>query len=210
MPSKLKKLLKAQLGGHIGAHIGGGELHHARIVDSVRTPGKKISKVSNVFLVVEKLPVYVGSCRAMARERFQDLNRAGMILLVKSPSGVLFHVEVEGTAKEPKVSRVSSGAIATDLEKSIRNVGKRHTSGSRDQELRLLRVASLHMSAVWVHYPKKHATDLFVPYTPNFAGLRLGRIYKLHRFELLLKNHATQMILRWYDRYEKRLAERKE
>jgi len=65
----------------------------------------------------------------------------------------------------------------------------------------------MHVSAVWVHHPKRHGTDVFVPYTPNFAGLRLGQTYKLHRIELLLKKHATQMILRWYERYEKSLTQ---
>ena len=63
----------------------------------------------------------------------------------------------------------------------------------------------MHLSAVWLRRSNKHLADVFVPYTPNFAGMRLGRTCKRHRTESLLKKHALQMILRWYERYERGL-----
>jgi hypothetical protein len=67
----------------------------------------------------------------------------------------------------------------------------------------------MHLSVVWVHHPKRGGADTFIPYTPNFAGLRLGRPYNLPRMERLLKEQATQMILRWYEGYEKTITQPK-
>jgi len=205
----LEKLLKAQLGGYARVHLDAGDLPHIRVVDSAQTRRKNISKASNVFLIEEKLPVYTGSCGTMARGGIRDLKQAGMILLLRSSSGLAFHVEMGGPGKQLAVTRVSTGAIAKDLGKAIQRTGKRFTTRSRGLELRVFRVAGMHVSAVWVHHPKKQDADAFVPYTPNFAGLRLGQTYKLHRIESLLKKHATHMILRWYDRYEKSLTQPK-
>jgi hypothetical protein len=205
----LEKLLKAQLGGHARVHLGAADLPNIRFVDSAQIRGKKALKASNVFSIVEQLPVYAGSCGTMARGGIRDLKQAGMILLVRASSGLAFHVELGGTDEQLAVTRVSTGAIAKDLERAIQRTGKQLTARSRGSALRVFRVAGMHVSAVWVHRPKKPGADVFVPYTPNFAGLRLGQAYKLHRIESLLKKHATHMILRWYDRYEKSLTQPK-
>jgi hypothetical protein len=202
----LEKLLKAQLGGHIRVHLDGGELTQIHVVDSAKSRGKGIPKASNVFLIVEKLPVYAGSCGIIVRSGIRDLKQTGMILLVRSSSGLVLHVELGELDKQLAVTRVSTGAIAKDLERAIQGTSKRSTTRGRNSELRIFRLAGMHVSAVWVHHPKRHSADVFVPYTPNFARLRLGQIYKLHRIEALLKKHAVHMILRWYDRYEKSLA----
>jgi hypothetical protein len=205
----LEKLLTTQLVGHVEVHLNSIELPQIRVVDSVQAQGKSISRASNVFLIVEKLAIYVGSCGTMARGGIRDLNQAGMILLVRYSSGLALHVELSGHGKQLAVTRVSTGAIAKDLEKAIQQTRKRFATGGRGLELRVLRVAGMHLSTVWVHHPKKHSADVFIPYTPNFAGLSLGRTYKLHRIESLLKRHATHMILRWYDRYEKSFTQPK-
>lgn len=204
--SALARLLTVQLGGYARAHQDTTDLSRIRIVDSAQPRRKNISNASNVFLIVEKLPVYAGSCRTMARGEIRDLEQAGIILLLRSSSGLVLHVELSGAGKRLKVTRVSTGAIAKDLKRAIQRTSKQFTARSKGSELRILRVAGMHVSAVWVHRSKERGGDAFVPYTPNFAGLRLGRTYKLHRIESLLKKHATYMILRWYDRYEKSLA----
>jgi hypothetical protein len=203
----MEKLLKAQLVGHVKVHLDAGDLPQIRVVDSVQTRVKNISKASNVFVIVEKLPVYAGSCGTMARVGIRDLKQAGIILLVRSSSGLAFHVELVGSGKQLAVTRVSTGVIARDLEKAVQCTSRRSGRRGGDSELRIFRVAGMHLSAVWVHHPKKQDADVFVPYTPNFVSLRLGRNYKLHRVESLLKKHATNMILRWYDRYEKSLPQ---
>jgi hypothetical protein len=207
--NSLEKLLRAQLGVHARVHLGTVDLPHIRVVDSARMRGKSISKTSNVFSIVEKLLVYAGSCGSVARGGIGDLKQAGMILLVRSSSGLQFHVELGGPGEQLAVTRVSTGAIAKDLEKAIQRTGKQSKARGRGSELRVFRVAGMHVSAVWMHRSKKSATDMFVPYTPNFAGLRLGQIYKSRRFDSLLRRHATHMILRWYDRYEKSLTQLK-
>ena len=205
--SALERLLTAQLGEYARVHLDASELSHIRVVDSTHTRGKSISKAPNVFLIEEKLPVYSGSCGALARAGIIDLKQAGTILLVRSSSGLAFHVELGGPSKQTTVTRVTTGAIAKDLEKSIQETGKQFARRSRGSELRVLRVAAMHLSAVWVHHPKKQGADVFVPYTPNFVNLRLRQTYKLHRMQALLKKYAANMILRWYDRYEKGLTQ---
>jgi hypothetical protein len=207
--SALEKLLKAQLGDYVRTHVAASERPHIRVVDSPHAPRRKLSKESNVFFIVEKLPIYAGSCGTMVRGGIRDVKQAGMILLVRSSSGLSLHVELRGLGRQLAVVRVSTGAIATDLEKAIQSTSKRHTRRSTGAELRVFRIAGMHVSAVWAHRPKKRGTDVFVPYTLNFAGLRLGRTYKLHRIESLMKKHATNMILRWYDRYEKSVTQPK-
>lgn len=202
MQTSLNKLLKAQLAGHAKLHLHTQALP-ARIVSS----GGNEKSPSDDFRIDEKLVVYTGSCGAMARGELRDLKRSGMILLVKTSSKLGFHVEVGGADKEGAVNRVSTGAIVQDLEKAIQRARKRSPTRVKGSELRILRVPGMHVSAVWVHHPKRRTADVFVPYALNFAGLRSGHTYKRERIESLLKKQATQMILRWYDRYEKSLTQ---
>jgi hypothetical protein len=206
MPNVLEKLLKAQLGEHARVHLGARDLPLIRVVSSPRTRGRNVAKAPDTFSIVEKLLVYTGSCGTIARGGFHDLKHSGVILLVRSGLGLDFHVEMVGHGKELAVSRVSTGATARDLGKAILSISKQSARGSSGSELRIFRVAGMHVSAVWVHHPKKWSADVFVPYTPNFAGLRLGQAYTPHRLKALLKKQATLMILRWYDRYEKSLT----
>ena len=211
MPSArvLEKLLKEQFGEHARVHLATGDLPRIRFVNSAQIRGKKASKASNVFSIIEQLPIYAGSCGSVVRAGIGDLKQAGMILLVRSSSGLPFHVELGGSGEQLAVTRVSTGAIAKDLEKSIQRAGKQPRARGKGLELRVFRVAGMHVSAVWLHRPKYPGADVFVPYTPNFAGLRIGQTYGLHRIESLLKKQATHMILRWYDRYEKSLTQPK-
>jgi hypothetical protein len=206
--SVLERLLKAQLGEYIRVHPDTRELSLTRVVDS-HGRGKSIAKGAGVFLIEDKLPIYVAMCGSLARKGIRDLNQAGMILLVRSSSGLAFHVELGGVGTQMAVTRVSTGKIAKDLENSMQKTGKQSARRSKGSELRVFRIAAMHVSAVWLHHSKKRGADVFVPYTPNFAGLRLRQSYKLHRIEKLLKKHATSMILRWYDRYEKNLTQPK-
>jgi hypothetical protein len=207
--SALERLLKAQFREYTKAHLDTSDLPHIRVVDSAQARGKKISKKPNVFLIEEKLPVFAGTCGTMAQRGIRDLKQAGMILLVRSSSGLAFHVEMGGTGKQMAVTRVSTGAIAKDLERAIQNTDRQFAGRSKASELRVFRVAAMHVSALWVHRLDKRGADVFVPYTPNFASLRLRQTYELHRIEKLLKKYATYMILRWYDRYEKSLTQPK-
>jgi hypothetical protein len=209
VPSTLEKLLKGQLAGHARVHLNAGELHRIGAGDLPHSQRTNVAKETDVSVIVEKLPVFSGSCGTMALGEIHDLKQAGMILLVTSSSGQYFHVELSGPGKQPAVTRVSSGAISKDLRRAIQRTATRSTTRRNNLELRVLRVAAMHVSAVWVHHPKRPSADVFVPYTPTFAGLRLGYTYKFHRIQSLLKKHATHMILRWYDRYEKSRTELK-
>jgi len=196
--TSLKTLLKSQLEGHAKLHLHG-QPPQAHVVSS----GRHENSASDAFRINDKLVVYTASCGAMARGEIQSLKRDGIVVLVTTSSGLAFHVEVGGSDKERSLTRVSSGAIVRDLEKAIRRASKRSSARGSKSVLQILRVPSMHVSAVWVHHPKKSIADVFVPYTANFATLRPGRTYKLQRIQFLLKKEAIRMILRWYNRYEK-------
>lgn len=212
MPSVLKKLLETQLGPHVRIQMDSGESRPIRVTratHSRKAAKKSRSSPSNSLYIVSELKVYTSSCGAISRSGIHGCNPAGMVVLLESGSGQDFLVELNGSPRKRGVTRVSSGATARDLRKAIfraRNVSRNTKSRS---DLRVFRVNAMHFSAAWLHHRKKNGADIFVPYTPNFAGFRPGRIYRLPRFESLIKKCALGMILRWYWRYEKALGKRK-
>jgi hypothetical protein len=209
MPTILQKLLQEQLGGHARLHLDTPDLPPIRVLHSVKKQGKKSARPSHVFDIVAKLEVHSGTCGMVARMGIGDLKPAGTILLVRSSSGLPFHVELGGFGNHRAVTRVSSGGTAKDLEKAIRRARAMPEDRGKRSDLRVLRVPAMHLSAVWVHHPKRPGADTFIPYTTNFAGLGIGRTHSLKRTERLLKQHATQMILRWYEGYEKTIKQPK-
>jgi len=199
-------LLEGHFRGHFRLHMHTDDTKQLRVLSSDQARGKPVQD-SNVLKIERKLQVYLASCGSAARNDFSDLKETGMIVFVRSSSGTTLHVELTGHGEDLAVSRVSSGVIVKELERAIQGATERSTRRRRGSELRVLRVPSMHVSAIWMHHSKKQDTDVFVPYTPNFARLQAGRAYNLHRIQSLLKRRAIEMILHWYDRYEKRLAQ---
>ena len=80
----------------------------------------------------------------------------------------------------------------------------------------LKRIASLLSGHVSMHLPQADSrhipanpdADRIVPYTANFGGVKNGRAYSFRRAGRILTNSAIQIILRWYERYQKELAVR--
>jgi hypothetical protein len=202
MTTGLKKLLESQLGSHFRVHANQRELRPVRIAHSLKTSPKSSSRALNVTHMVTKLELYTTSCGAILRNGIRDFKPAGMIVLLQSASGQAFHVELNASDKELAITRVSAGGTAKNVQKAILRVGKALATRKSKSELRVFRVTAMHLSAIWGHHSKDDSADVFVPYTPNFAGLTLGRSYKPQRFASILKKHATHMILRWYGRYE--------
>ena len=200
-------LLERLFGGHLRLHTRADDSRQLRVLSSGQARGKA-PKEANVLRIERKLRIYSASCGSVARDDFGDLNEAGMIVLLKSSSGTTFHVELTGHGEDLAIGRVSSGVIAKELERAIQRASEPSTRTRRGPELRVLRVPSMHLSAIWMHRAKKQDSDVFVPYTPNFARLQVGRAYHLNRIRSLLRRRATEMILRWYDRYEKGLTQR--
>jgi len=201
------RLLEEQFGGHIWFHTRADDSKQLGVLSSGHARGKAL-KDSNVLRIERKIQVYSASCGSAAQGDLSNLKEAGMVVLLKSSLGTTFHVELTGHGEDLVISRVSSGVIAKELGRAMERATERWTRKRRGSELRVLRVPSMHVSAIWVHHSKNQDTDVFVPYTPNFARLQVGRTYHLRRIRSLLKRRATEMILRWYDGYEKGLAQR--
>ena len=185
----MTRRLVSQLKSHVQAH------RHAHGA-SHPPPAKTAEKIS----ITHELPVYAGSCGAMARGAFGELKPEGAVILARSADGLDLHVETSGASGQPDVGRVTSGASAAALKQALEKHAPRPARG---WETRIFRVAAMHVSAVWFHRPAHPERDVFVPYTANFAGLRPGRAYSGPRVKATLKKHAMQMILRWYERVEK-------
>ena len=209
MHTAFEKLLFTQLSGHLKLHLGKPEISPPRLLDTVQKPAKKSPPASHIFETIAKLEVYSSSCGRVARIGIEDLKRSGSLLLVRSSGGEPFHVELAGSGKQPAITRVSSGRTAKDLEKALTR--DRFRAHDKKSELRVLRVPAMHLSAVWLHHltTSRLLADLFIPYTRNFTGLQVGRTYTRARIERTLKQYATQMILRWYESYEKTVTQSK-
>lgn len=207
MPSGLKKLLESQLGGHVRIHMDSRESRPIRVAHSPKAQRKRRSSPSNVLYIAAELKVYTSSCGMISRSGIHDCHPAGMVVLLQSASGKDFCVELNASSSERAVSRVSTGATARDLRRATLSARRRLPKRKSRSELRILRVNAMHLSTIWLHHPKNGGADIFVPYTATFAGLKVGRIYKLPQFESLIKKCAVDVILRWYWRYERGLVQ---
>jgi len=197
---KLHRTLTKHLSGHIRAHATVPESQPVRVlIPDPSADGKPVTGAHS-YVVDEVLPLFSGSCGEVALRGIGNAAEAGNVLLLTSPSGFPIKVDMRGTVTKPAIDRVASGEGAAELKRALSAARNRNR---RNTETRILRVAGLHCSAVWLHHPADPERDTFIPYTRNFAGVRVGRSYSRARFEALLKKHATQAILRWYARYEK-------
>lgn len=197
----LARLLAQQFGPHMKLHLPDYDSSLVRISNhsQIRQGG---SKGVQTFAIVYQLYVFSVSCSAMARDQWGELKREGMILLVKSSSGAAFQVGLSRKGTDLAISQVSSGSTAKQLERVLRKLVKPTSRGKHYPEIRILRVPGMHVSAIWAHNSKQENRDLFVPYTPNFAGLLIGRKYSSRRMHSVLRSYAMKLILKWYSRYE--------
>lgn len=200
MASALKKLLESELGGHMKVHTGPGDERPIRLTASSTQGAQHASKKTHDMQIVRRLPVFIASCGSIMRGGVEGAEPGPLVLLLRS-SKRHFYVETGGTGKQPTLSRVSTGKTAEVLQRALSRMARVPGARKHRGELRVFRVPAMHLSALWLHHSQGDK-DLWIPYTPNFAGLFPGRVYTYSRFVLLLKKHATQLILRWYDRFE--------
>lgn len=207
MRSGVKKLLESQLGRHLRIHMDSSESSSIRVMHSPKASKKSTSSPSNVLHIAAELQVYTSSCGKVCRSGIHDCKPAGMVVLLQSASGKDFCAELNALSRKHGVTRVSTGATARDLRRAVLRARKALPNVKSPSELRILRVNAMHLSAIWLHRPKDNGADIFVPYTPSFAGLKSGRTYNLSRFESLVKKCAVGLILRWYWQYERGLVQ---
>jgi len=202
----LLKRIAHLLSGHVSIHI---PLKHPRPIrvleGAKRVPKGSVDEI-HTFVVTFAAPVFTSSCGKLARSGIGNPQQAGLVLLIKSLDGKSLYVEVERPSKGPESIRVSTGSVASDLEKAVNRSKASEDSRRKKSEIRILRISAMHLSAVWRHIPAYPESDRIVPYTANFVGVRKGSAYSLRRADSILRNAAIQTILRWYERYQNELG----
>ncbi|MDB5070850.1 MAG: hypothetical protein JWM87_1961 [Candidatus Eremiobacteraeota bacterium] len=88
----------------------------------------------------------------------------------------------------PEGGQAPSLRLPSYAESLQRVVSNLRNSGRRLPELRLFKVPSLYITAVWVH---SASGDTFLPLDPAPRYLRAGHEYELRQFELILRDHAS-------------------
>jgi hypothetical protein len=195
--------MRAELESHITAQLAAQHLPHVQRAHARIAKAKGPDRQQKTELLAA-LPVYAASSGALARNGFGSLHRGGWLLLVHSTSGVAALVELQEQGKHAAVTRVSTGELAEQMKKVVNRVTRQN-----GLQLRALRVPAMHLLAVWGHRPKRRGKDFVTPVVENFSGLRLLRSYTATKAEHIIKQTAWAMILRWYDRVEKELQDRR-
>ncbi len=204
----LLKRIASLLSGHVSMHLPQADSRHIRVLEGRKPAPKSSADATHTFFVTFAAPVFTASCGELSRSRLGNAQRAGLVLLLKSLDGNSLYVEVERPSKDPESIRVSTGSITGDLEKAFVRSEASEDSRRKKSEIRILRISAMHLSAVWRHIPANPDADRIVPYTANFGGVKNGRAYSFRRADRILTNSAIQIILRWYERYQKELAVR--
>jgi hypothetical protein len=194
VPRRLREFIAQQLDAHVNAHLSCQEPAWRPQVP--RATGSRVGNHN----VVAGIPIYTASLSRLASKGIRELQPAGWLLLVHSFQGLTAQLEVQERDKKFVLVRVSVGLAADHLEKAVAKARSFLTPrrGSRVQ-LRALRVAAMHIFALWVHHHTNLEQDVFIPFTANFAGLHRRRLYKRKTAERLLTSLATAMIVRWYE-----------
>jgi hypothetical protein len=203
VPTRFLRLLGAELESHLSAHLAAEHLPHIQSVHARAAKAKKPIQQRKTELLAA-LPIHSASCGALVRNGFRGLRFNGWLLLVDAAPEMVALVELQEQGKQAIVTRVSTGELAEQMKKAVNR-----TSRYNGLQLRALRVPAMHLLAVWGHFPKRHGKDFVAAVMHNFAGLRLSRLYTSLKAEHILKQAALVMILRWYDRVEREMQNRR-
>src|SRR6266852_7812147 len=145
LPPKLRRNLALKLDEHLHLHMPSRPRRRISLVDGVSAAGAK-SPV-HAFSIAAALPVFTSTLSQLARSGLRELTTAGVFLLIESPEGQHFLVEV-GAPQEPAPSiRVTSGPTVDALSRALTRIAA--PPRKKRTELRLLRVAALHLYALW-------------------------------------------------------------
>lgn len=197
--SKLRQALDEQLISHVRAHA-----RHPLHIMPRQTDGTQSHVADQEFgqyRVLEDLKVYTISASEAARTGLRHSKREGRILLIRWPSGLLAQVDEHERNGKHVVVRMSTGTMALELEKATKRVRQFTSRGrARGVETRILSVPSIHLVAVWRHWPAKIEKDHFVPVTGNFVGLHRRQPYSRPKIDAVVRQEAARLIIRWYER----------
>jgi hypothetical protein len=196
---KLRRKVALEFDEHLHLHMPARPDRRISLVDGVSAGRAKVP--AHAFSIAAALPSFSSNLGQLARSGLQDLAQVGVLLLIESPGGQYFLVEV-GTSHEIAPSiRVTSGRSADALRRALAIIVAPRSKA--DTELRLLRVAALHFSALWRHDPGGQEDGVFVPFGDNFAGVKPGRVRSFAKLQKALKSAAVRLIVAWYERFER-------
>jgi hypothetical protein len=200
---KLRQAVLQDVGSHLDAHLRAAHFEHIRKIHERATPLGRSRRKAKPHQIRKKLDIYAATLPVAARAGLDQITSEGWILLVESAEGLCTQVEVQKTKGAYGVVRVITGPLADALARAVESA-KSHTARktANAQELRILSVPALHVFGVWAHHPKRPQKDFFIATVSNFVGLRQQRKYGLAAVRRLLKRHATEMILHWYEQQE--------
>jgi hypothetical protein len=195
LTAAVRRQIATALGPHLAAHLSSSHPTGISLDETSGSDNRRGKK--NRFVASAVLPVYVAQLHQLARAGVANLQAEGFLLLVRSPAQKHLLVEVSDPGQVPPPIRVISGATVKALERALITFAARP---SKDHSsLSVLRVPALHLYAVCGDIPTNQPGAAFVPFTPNFAGVKPGRRYTLQRFDAQLRTAAIQCILRWYE-----------
>ncbi len=156
--SKLRQALDEQLISHARAHA-----RHPLHITPHQTDGTQSHVVDEDFgryRVLEDLKVYTISASEAARTGLRHSKCEGRTLLIRWPSGLLAQVDEHERDGKHVVARMSTGTMALELVKATKRVRQFSPRGSaRGVETRILSVPSIHLVAVWRHWPARIEKD---------------------------------------------------
>jgi hypothetical protein len=199
MPGKMKLALERELDSHVSTSLQSEQLRKTQnaargIPRSSRKAAKKAGpSVLGVFRI------FSSGLGPIARSGISELREGGWVLLAVVNPGQLAKIEVQAKGDEYLISRVVTGAVVAELNAALEKLKDRRQEREKE-ELRFLSIPAMHVMALWLHFPDHAQRDLFVPISLNFTGLQQKRTYSRSAIETLLRRHATDLILHWYER----------
>ncbi len=198
--SQVRRILNEELGSHAQAHI-----RHTILAESdqKRSRSRLGEHDLDRYRVLESMPTYALTIAEGARSGLKDPERNGFVLLIQWSSGLLGKVEIHEKQGQLALTRVSSGALALQLERLIRRMRGRSGRQSKSAaEIRVFSVPGIHLLCLWKHWLKNPSRDSLTPIMRNFIGLRSGQVYSRSHVNAVVGRAATEVIIAWYERQQ--------
>lgn len=190
---RLRRRVASALEKHVNLHLPA--LPSRRITLASELAAKTTKRSGRTFVIEASLPIYSATLIQLARYGVASAVPLGMNVLVSSPEGDSLLVEVNDSNE---AVRVISGPTVGALRKALSRKGPR--LGTLQPSI--LRVAALHLYALWRSSGQRIETSVFIPYGANQAGVKPGKTYRFPHFQKVVQHIATQRILQWHERYE--------
>lgn len=202
IPPKMKRALDRELDSHLEAHLQSDHLKYIQAAKKRRAKLDARKVQTDGHRILGLFRIYTSDMATLARQGLGRLQAGGWVVLAQTGHELMAKIEVQPHNKDFRVVRVATGALAEEMNFSLQKLLARQ-SRQKAQELRFLAVPAMHILALWKHLPTRPERDLLSVVSLNFAGLQQRRIYSRATADRLLRRHATDLILHWYERSQK-------